>query len=225
MLILSLVVMSGCAPRLRFLSSVDAISGPKAESMKTYVLLPGIEGLASNDLQFLEYAEYVDRALADRGFMRTNSFEEASLAIFLVYGIGNPQTIQYSYSLPVWGQTGVTSSTSGRIDVFGNYQSTTTETPTYGLTGLGTATGTRTAHFRFMLLEALDLDMYRKSAEVEQVWKTEVVSSGSSDDLRLVFPYMVTAAVPYLGRNPGQKVRVVLPGDDPAVQAIRGLPD
>ena len=160
--------MSACAALgpPRFVTSVDAISGPAAERKTSYILLPGIEGLAISDLQFREFAEYVHRALMDRGFTQAVSFEEASVAVFVSYGIGDPQTVQYSYSLPVWGQTGVTSSTSGTIDVFGNYQSTTTETPTYGITGSTTATDTLTEYFRFIRLDALDLDQYRESAQV-----------------------------------------------------------
>ena len=54
-----------------------------------------------------------------------------------------------------------------------------------------------------------------------QVWKTNVISIGSSNDLRLVMPYMVTAMKPYLGTNTGRKLEVEIVADDPAVLLLR----
>ena len=104
------------------------------------------------------------------------------------------------------------------------YSGTTTYTPTYGVTGSTTHVGRHTTYTRFLLLDAYDVAIYIKENKMNQVWKTSVISIGSSNDLRLVVPYMITAMKPHLGTNTGRKVEVEVPADDPAVQLLRGNP-
>ncbi len=228
-LILVALLMSGCAttqPQPYFSVTVDSISGAAAEK-NSYILLPGNKDTKAEDLQFKEYAAYVNRALIKQGFVPAESFEKANVAIFLVYGIGDPKESQYSYALPTWGQTGVSSSrTSGTVSSYGGYSSysgKTTHTPTYGVTGSTTHIGSYTTYVRFMVLDAVDLDEYKKSKEEVQLWKTTVTSAGSSGDLRKVFPVLVAASQQYVGKNTGQKVEVDLYEEDERVIQIKGI--
>lgn len=218
----------GCAsiqPRT-FVSNVDSLSRADAAEKKLYVLLPGGKGVDVNDLQFQEFAAYVDKALKGKGFVKADTFKEAEIAIFLTYAVGDPQSYQYTYSVPTFGQTGVSSShTSGTVSTYGNsatYSGTTTYMPTYGITGSTTHVTTKTVYSRFLFLIAYDVALYVKEEKMSQVWATNVVSSGSSADLRLVVPYMVAAMKPYLGANTGRKMEVEIPENDPIVQALRG---
>lgn len=219
--------LSGCAgmPLPRFVSNVDSFARADAAAKKRYVLLPGVKGVEVGDLQFQEYAAYVEKVLSVKGFVKAATFKDADVAIFLAYAIGDPKTYQYTYSLPTWGQTGVSSSnTYGTVSSYGGmatYSGTTTYTPTYGVTGSTTHVGTDTVYSRFLLLDAYDVPTYIKEKKMAEVWKTSVVSTGSSGDLRLVVPYMVTAMKPYLGINTGRKIEVEVPENDPAVQALR----
>jgi len=226
LLVVTLVV-SGCATtQLKFSVRVDSIRGGAVDK-SSYILLPGDKDTKAEDLQFKEYAAYVNRALIKQGFYPAESFEKANIAIFLMYGIGDPKEHQYSYSIPTWGQTGVSSSyTAGTISSYGGYGSysgMTTYTPTYGITGSTTHTGSYTTYFRFMVLDAVDLDEYKKSKKEVQLWRTTVTSTGASDDLRLVFPILVAASQQYVGKNTGQKVEVDLYEDDERVLGIKGI--
>ena len=221
------IFLVGCATGSDFRVSVDSISAPETESKKKYVLLPLLENVQETDLQFQEYATYVKRALTSRGFVKVSSLEDANIAIFLAYGIGNPQEKMFSYALPIWGQTGVSSSiTSGTVTTFGNtatYSGSTTYTPTYGTTGYMPIVGLYVHYFRFLILDAVDLDEYRQTQKITQLWQTTATSTGSSDDLRRVFPILVAAIKPYLGTNTGQKVRIRLTDDDQSVLEIKGI--
>jgi len=229
LLSLSLILMLGCAVGPRFLVKVDSISSTEFSSEKTstYILLPGLKDVDPNDLQFKEYASYVERALTSAGYIRVNDFKDARIAIFLSYGIGDPKEHLYSYSLPVWGQTGVSSSTTyGTVTSYGgyaSYQGTTTYTPTYGIKGYTSHVGSYTTFFRFLILDAVDLEEYRQSEKVIEVWRTTVTSKGSSGDLRRVFPVLVGAAKSYIGTNTGKQIDITLTEQDERVLEIKGL--
>jgi hypothetical protein len=75
-----------------------------------------------------------------------------------------------------------------------------------------------TVYDRFLILAAYDLNAFRITKQEIQLWKTIITSSGSSDDLRTVIPYLVFAAKPYLGGNTGKRVKVILLNGDKRVK-------
>lgn len=225
-----LILTSGCATtgQPQFVVNVDSLASPTAASKKTYELLPGNDGTTWDDLQFQEYAAYVIRALTYQGFELATDSEEADIAIILAYGIGDPKTQQYSYTIPVWGKTGVSSSkTTGNISSYGNsasYSGTTTYTPTYGVSGYRTGTGTSTTYSRYIIIGGFDLEQYEATGKAVELWHTNITSSGSSGDLRRLFPVLMGAAASHLGTNTGQKVTVRLYESDDMVTSVKGIP-
>lgn len=223
--IIILFLFQGCVVKPHFIVNVDSITAPNNTPKKTFYLIPGMENVHKSDIHYREYEKYVEKALLSEGFKKISNIQNANIAIFLSYGIGDPETYQYSYLLPTWGQTGVSASnTTGSVNVFGNtgtYSQTTTYTPKYGVTGYQQRTGYYTNYFRFMILEAIDLDEYRKSEKAITIWKTTVTSSGSSGDLRRVFPVLVGASKKYIGRNTGQNIIVKLRENDLRVLKLK----
>ncbi len=223
----TILFLQGCAVGPQYHVNVDSISAPEASSKTIYILFPGVKGVEAGDLQYREYAGYVERTLSSLGYIKADNIAAADIAIFLGYGIGDPETHQFTYSLPTYGKTGVSSSnTYGTVNTYGNtatYSGTTTYTPTYGVTGSTTHTGSRTTYFRYLLLDAVDLDEYRKTEKEVQLWKTTVTSTGSSGDLRQVFPILVAASKQYIGSNTGKKVKVILSESDNRVTEVKGL--
>jgi hypothetical protein len=148
------------------------------------------------------------------------------VAIVLSYGIGDPETTQYSYSLPVWGQTGVSSArTYGTATTYGNtsyYSGSTTYTPSYGVTGYTSHVGAQTTYFRHALITGYDLKAFKETEKQVQLWRTTVTSTGSSGDLRRVFPVLIGAAIPYLATNTGKQVPVQLYENDQIVRIVKG---
>ncbi len=223
-------LLAGCAGMqpTQFNVNLDSISRADSSSKRSYLLMPGNKDTNANDLQFQEYASYVHRALAARGFVQAEDFDSANILLFLSYGIGNPQNHQYTYSLPVWGQTGYSGSTSyGTLNTYGGYgtySGTTTYTPTYGVTGYTSNVGSYTTYFRFIVLDAYDVGTYKREQKLDQVWRSTVTSTGSSGDLRRVFPVMVAGVYNHLASNTGQRVGVTLDETNPAVALIKGVP-
>jgi len=220
------LLLAGCAAKPEYLVTIDAISSGEHERKSNYVLLSGNKDVPVDDLQFKEFAKYIHRALTARGFSQVGNISEAEIAIFLLYGIGDPQEHYYTYSRPIWGQTGVSSSsTTGTMNLFGNtgtYSGTTTYTPTYGITGFSSGVGSYVTYFRYITLSACDVTRYLATKKPNEVWRTSVTSTGSCGDLRSVFPILVAAAWEYIGENTGKKVQIKLHEDDPLVLELKG---
>jgi len=223
--LLAFLILQGCATAPEFNVNVNSISGSDSNIKNKYFLIPGLKDVNKDDLQFQEYSRYVEKALWRKGYVKAASFNEADIAIFMSYGIGEPQVRQYSYSVPTYGQTGVSAAnTYGTVNTYGNsasYNATTTYTPTYGITGATTQIGTAVTYSRYLELEALDVAEYKKSNSQKQVWKTMVTSTGSSSDLRQVMPVMVAASSEYIGSNTGKVVAVSLKETDKKVLDIK----
>lgn len=117
--LLSLTLNACVTATPKFHVNVDSLSASQYTGAKSFILLPGNKDTSLSDLQFKEYASYIIRALVSQGYSPAEDFETAGLAIFLSYGIGDPQEHQYSYSLPVFGQTGVSSAnTYGTLNTY-----------------------------------------------------------------------------------------------------------
>jgi len=208
-----------------FTASIDAISGDAA-APGTYVLLPGNPDTKPTDLNFQEYARYVRRALESRGYREATAEQPAKIAIFLAYGVGDPQTQVYSYAVPenVW-ISGTTVTTRSTVQVGGQthtFQSTTTTPPQYVYGGYRTETSSYVTYTRFMTLTAYDFAAKRKANKDVQLWKTTATSIGESGDLRVAFPYLIAAATPFLGTNTGQQMKTTVREDNPNLAIIRG---
>lgn len=221
-----LVLCIGCGPLIHV--NVDAISSGKLLSSSECIILPADPNTMADQLQHEEYSKYIRRALEKKGYRVAEKIEDAGVVVFLKYGISEPHESVYSYSTPVWGQTGVSSShTTGTIHSYGSgmasFSGTTTHMPEYGITGYQTHIGTRITYTRFVQLSAYDLEEHRKTNEEIQLWGATAVSTGSSGDLRLVFPVMVAALAEYIGEDTGKQIRVILCESDKRVQEIKGL--
>jgi len=222
--ILFLILLQGCIANPKYHIDIDSISATNSKVGNSFILIPGTKEIKEGDLQYQEFSGYIIKALESKGYKKVSSILDADLAIYLVYGIGDPETQQYTYSVPIYGQTGVSSSTtSGTITSNGNYSGRTTHTPTYGVTGSSMRTKSYTTYFRYMILEAIDVQEYKKTKVEKQVWKTTVTSTGSSGDLRQVFPILVAASKSYIGTNTGRKIQVKLLESDKSVLAVKGI--
>lgn len=209
--------------------AVDALAGVSARSKRTYFLVPGNENVDEGDLQFREYANYVERALVARGFTPASDRQSAEVAIALEYGIGDPQTFSHTRSIPIFGQTGVSSSrTYGTVTPNAgggaSYSGTTYNSPQWGITGFSQRTETQTYYVRYARITGYDWMEFRDSQRQAELWKTTITSAGHSVDLRMVFPMMIGAAMPYLAEDTGQRMEVQIGDKDEALAVVRGLP-
>lgn len=216
---------SSCAVGPRYLVQVSSLADSSLPTGKSFILLPGTVGLESSDLQFREFASYVSASLQRRGYAVAQNVEHADLAIFLSYGIGDPQTAVYTRTVPVYGtipgQSATINLSSYGSEGYSSTSGTVTTAPQRAQVGTQNITEESTTFFRYLILDALDLSAYPKAGKVLPLWKTLTTSSGRSGDLRLVLPILVAASEKYLGNSTGREIQVVLSESDPAVALVR----
>lgn len=203
-----------------FVIEVNAISDNKLAYGAKYTILPANKDVSPNDLQFKEYKNLINKILQNSGYRAAKSKKESEIIIYLYYGISNPQEKIYSYSTPIFGQTGIASSnTHGSITNMGNYGSysaTTNYTPTYGISGYANHVGTYTYYTRTLVLSAV-----KNAKNNEETWRVTVESTGSSNDLRVVMPALAIAAETFLGQNSYNKITIRIAEDDQRIRWIR----
>ncbi len=229
-LALSLALLTACTSYRYFSVDVDSICCSTARQKKTYILLPGNKDGNINDLQFQEFAAYTDKSLQTQGFRKTTIIDDADVAILLCYGISDPKYYEYTYSVPVWGQTGISSSqSSGVVNRVGNsvtYSGNTSYTPSYGVVGSSTHIGTGVAFARYLVISGVDLEQFKKTGKVEdakELWSTKANSIGASGDLREIFPVLLIASQKHIAENTGKQISYSIREDEELVEQIKAL--
>ena len=219
------VTITACATTgLTFSTTVSALRAPLLPASRTYWLISGMEGVGNDDLQFQEAKRLVVTALTQQWFVQAASPDAASQVIVLTYGIGNPTEQTYTYLAPQLGMVPRSTTLNGTITSTGNTSkvaATATTQSTLGITGLSSEVGTYTTYTRYLLVSSLDLDHYRVTKSVKELWKTGAVSTGSSGDLRLVLPYLVVASGVYFGKSTDHMIEQTIGEDDKRIIALK----
>ena len=198
--IVTLILFSSCtspsniAQPFSFEVQVDAINTPNSSKKIKYKLFSGIKNINENNLQYQEYALYVHRALKSKGYVKTLSSQKADITVYLRYGINDGKTLR-------------------------SFSSSSSVTA-YGVTNSHANTVSSTDYFRHMSLEAIEL---KNTKEKIQLWKITATSTGSSNDLRRIFPILIGASKDYIGYNTKGKINTQITEDDDKVLEIKGI--
>jgi hypothetical protein len=222
---------AGCATLQRatgvgsvFIVNVDAVCANVATRGHSYLLWPGEKGLTPNDLLFREYAKYIEPILAKAGYTRVVSAEQADIIVIADYGIGSPRVSTSTTSLPIYDFVGGSTShvTVNTMTPYGSSMTTgtITEMPTYQQVGTRQVTNTSVGYMRYVVLRAFAAYRLETDRTPIEVWRTTITSSGSSNDLRKVFPYMMIAAQRYVGKQTAHSEEVTLSGWDGRVRRL-----
>lgn len=226
LMLVACTLLVGCATTKYSVSVNSRVGDPEyTDPGRKYAILPASKDVSSNDLEFREFSSYVAKALQQKGFTVVPNPVEADVAVFLGYGISEPKSETVTYSQPIFGQTGVQSSTTyGSYNSgTGTFSSTTYNTPTYGVTGYVPVTETYTYFTRKMLLDAYALENKGKDLKLDKpAWRIVAVSVGSNGDLRAIFPVLVFAAKDYLGVDSQKTVTLEIKETDKGLLEFSG---
>ena len=201
---ITVLLINGCAtlpvgPAGIYWAEVDSIAIAGADlKNKTYVLTSAIKDVSDDDIQFKEFARYIENALSKTGYKRVAS-EKADLIIRFAYGIGDPKTETYTKTY--------TTSTGYSYPVGWIWINVPPQTET--------VSEKSTTYEKFLMLEAYDSKDRRS-----QLWRTTMKSEGSSSDLRVALPHMIAAAIYKFGTNTSGKLKVAMYKNAPVVLDI-----
>ena len=178
----------------------------------TYAILP-VKGQDS-DLEFQDYARMIEIKLSERGYRR-GDINSADMAVFIAYGINSAGVRNYAYSLPVYG----TNTFSGSS--FGSGGMTNFSGTTSGVVGSQTVAGSTREYTRTLIVDVVDFAHYKSTGQIVSLWKGDITSTGSSNDLRLVMPMLVEAGFRHFGQNTKKGITHVYPEHDSDIEKLR----
>lgn len=186
---LSVALLSGCAGFIRSDVAVFHQLGD-SPTPTIYVFVPLKD--QENSLEYKTYAALMRQELRKHQYREATAQEKPDVLIAFNYGIDRGR--QKLESIPIFGQTGVSSSTTyGTLSTYGNYGSysgTTTHTPTYGV--VGSSTVSRTEYSRGLWLYIVDANSIG-TEKLNVLYEGNVKSAGSSSQLSRVMPVMIQA--------------------------------
>ncbi len=215
---LVLLGLCSCAStRPHFSVEVSALAGPEALVARDFVVEP-VHTPAST-LQWEEYRTFVERTLVAEGWRPAEAPDRADLVVRVDYGISEPREVEVQVQRPVYGQTGQTTTYQTTYDTVSGYGTQAVSTPQYGVQYYDTTTETGVVYQRHLTLTA-----FGRAAQSGDppLWQVDTRSTGSSGDMRAVFPILLAAARPHLGRSTGREIEVTLEEESSEVLEIIG---
>jgi len=199
---------------------LDAISNKEnITNKKVALMVCNDENIPKHDLKNIELENYIKKTLEPKGYTFTDKNEDANIVIFYEYGISDPRAYTSEKIVPVWGVTGIgtsiTTTSRQRSVITGRpyTQSLTFNTPSYGQVGERVVTETTIKYLCWANISAYDAEHYRKTGEDKMLWLTEIQSETPSDNLRLVFPYLLAAAKYHIGQNHSNRISYNIPAN------------
>ena len=200
-----MALLSGCTG---FIKSDVAVFHqlPETPSTTTYSFYP-LEGQA-HSLEYKSYQNLIRQKLQEYKFVEVPMEDKPEAIISFNYGVDSGR--ESLSSVPIYGQTGVSSSTSyGTVNSqggFGTYSGTTTYTPTYGVVGSSTVSSTK--YGRTLWLSIVELKSVG-TGNLNVLYEARVNSSGSSSQLPKVMPAMIEAIFKDFPGKSGETRRVL----------------
>jgi len=218
-ILLAVVLLTSCASP--FVVQVSAIADPAAStSTKRYVLVNGNTKGQEDDLFFREFSAYFIPILAEKGYQRVDSRENADLEIFFRYAISEGRTGVNTFARPIYETIGGNTINIIRSRTNGSGTTTTRSTVHVPLQTLYVGTVIESRSYTLYTSSAA-LEAYKIKPAGKILWKTLMNITSDSNDLRTTMPIMAAAVAPYLAGNSGAAKKIRLRQDDPKISAIR----
>lgn len=198
------LLITSCVSTATVSVDIDSITSKSSESFNKVFLYPGSKNIKTDDLQFQEYSSIIEENMKQHGYTFVDTLREADLVVLVYYGIGSGTQITSNRSIPVYGNNETKTTVRNSYgQVLGSYE--TNQSNPYTPSSYRTVTRTHTEYPRWIHLYAYNrrlLDLKRTKEE----WVTKISSTGGSNDLRKIFPYMISGAAEYIGKNTRGKV-------------------
>ncbi len=210
-------LLLGCAAG--YAVRIRSISDPVLPAGRNYLLLPGDKDVSS-DRQYGELAGYVRRTLAELDYREVEIPDSADILVLLRYGL-DPSSIDLNHLIRPTrylpdGATPMVSAVAYGPDTLSSSSYGLTYAPSYAEVVPRTMPVT-TVYRHWLSLEGVDAHASGKVT----LWKIAAIESGYTPGLKKLFPIMLAACKPFIGRDT-KEVVVYVQEDDEEVRSIRG---
>lgn len=209
LIITLLLVLQSCSTLVK--SEITVFHNiDKYEKEKTFFIFPVQEQVGS--LEFQYYSDMIKNGLITKGMIYSNNIDNANIVILFSYGIDDGK--QKIGSVPVYGKTGIASSSSTINmnnyggNIIGNV--TTRNTPSYGV--VGTSQYSYIEYGRFLWIGMFDKQSVVDN-QIVQLYNGTIISTGTSSNIKEVLPAMINAFFNIYPGISGKVERVILPSE------------
>ncbi|MBQ4379199.1 MAG: hypothetical protein IJP61_08715 [Treponema sp.] len=187
-LLLSFVLFS-CASTTTYVVDMESLSSGKNARNYTYKILSSDFSSGQNDLMFISLKNILTESLLKKGFSVTDDQEDANAIIVFNTSISAPNT-----RLTGMYESGKTSTSYKNV----TYTSGTTSTAKYA-----------TTYDRSFILDSYEFDA-DKNSKGTALWKMEILSTGSSNDMKLLLQKFTGMVENYYGIDSNGRKKITL---------------
>lgn len=200
-LIASVLTISGCATTMR--ANVTTFHGQDHGGRGPISVRP-VNEEQSTSLAFQSHSNLLIQNLMAVGYTAVQDSPSAQYVAFMTYGIDSGKTS--TSVVPLYGLTGGgTSTTTGRItNSYGrsyNYNSTTSQMPTYGMVGAIPVTSTS-------YTRELNIDIYREGERPVKTYEIRAKSIGVCGNINIILPVIIEGVFKNFPHENGKSVTV-----------------
>ncbi len=177
------LILMGCNAQV--LTKVEAISAMPTEIADRTIFIFPYEGQDDKSISWSSTMNILTAELQQKGFTAVDSRDKAAYIAYFGYAIDEGETITTNYSIPQYGVTSYSGSTTSGSVSGNTYSSSTTLNPKYGVTGY--ASGSRT---NVVFTRSIKFEIFDKKTN-EQVFDASATSRGTCHSFYPVAPYII----------------------------------
>ena len=192
----TLLLTTGCSPMTsKYRVTIDAITAPNLTLIsKNYTIQPLSKDTNANSLEFQYHVQTLHSQLKKEGYkVVEGNIEPSEQIIHFDYGIEKLLEETQTYREPEvtfgisWGSP------------YGYRQ----RYSDFGYGGYTTYRKKYTYYNRYITLLA-------KDKAGKELWRVDVSSIGESSNLKKIVPLLIESAIPYIGKNPKEPIKIVI---------------
>ena len=198
--LITILFTTGCSPMTsKYRVTIDAITTPNLTAIpKSYTIQALDKDTDANSLEFQYHKQTLNAMLKDKGYKLVESGLSEQI-IHFDYGIEKVSEETQTYREPnvTFGV-----SVGSSYGYYGRHH----YHPYWSDFGYGSYTTYRknyTYYNRYVTLLA-------KNQTGKELWRVDVSSIGESTNLKKIVPLLVESAIPYIGKNPKEPIKIVI---------------
>ncbi len=186
--------------------------------IQSYIMASGNDNNPTDSLEFVDYTSQIEPMIDNSGLFRLAKQNENPDQIILVsYGISDPINDTKVWSEPIYSWIPNSSVNTTYRDSNGYSATAVSESNNGGLKYQGSVmrSSTETNYNRYLVLTAIDGNIFFKTKKIKEIWKVKSSTFGATSNLKKAVMAMSIATYPYWGKYSDGKIRVSGFYDDP----------